>query len=100
MPQSRDRVKFKFTDCDSNKRAAMDAAMRAFKLKHHEADKLWFNCAEITCRPSQFARFLIYRSEGVSNNGFRQFKAKLVEQECEGRLTKLDVSQRFHTECD
>ncbi len=34
----------------------------------------------ITCRPSQFARFMIYRNAAGMKNGFMDLKAELVEQ--------------------
>ena len=33
----------------------------------------------ITCRPSQFARFMIYRNDAGIQNGFKDLKAELVE---------------------
>jgi hypothetical protein len=50
----------------------------------------------IVCRPSQFARFLIYRNEAGGRNLFKELNPKLVEANPE---TILDLSTRPKVTC-
>lgn len=86
---SHDRVRFTFTDNACNRAATQEAAMRAFGITLGEAAAAWNRSATIECRPSQFARFIIYRGEVVSNQAMRQFEARLVTPEA---CTIVDVS--------
>lgn len=84
---SKDRVRFFMTDNDDNKHGTLHAAGRAFSTTRY----LWHKT--IVCRPSQFARFLIYRSERVGNNRFVQFGAELFTPKIEDRV--VDVSKEL-----
>jgi len=81
MTASHDRVRFKFKDNPMNQRSTCEAAVRAFGLTPAEAQKAWDYEDTIICRPSQFARFLIYRSETCVNNAFAQFDFAQFEAE-------------------
>lgn len=83
---SKDRVKFFLTDIDDNKSGTIRAAGDAFGRPKF----LWEKT--IVCRPSQFARFLIYRSKYISNNRFAQFKAELFTPETKN---VIDVSKEI-----
>jgi len=86
---SKDRVRFTFTDADSNKSACIQAAVKAFGMRMSQAYEAFNTAATIICRPSQFARFLIYRSQNVTCNRFQQFEAELVTPKLD---TIVDVS--------
>ncbi|RUU78228.1 hypothetical protein [Mesorhizobium sp. M7A.F.Ca.MR.362.00.0.0] len=75
---SHDRVRFTLDDSDANRAATSRAAQKAFGMSFPLAYEALRVQKTIICRPSQFARFLIYRSKEVSNNGFKQFNAELV----------------------
>lgn len=74
---STDRVRFKLTDNRCNTSATCAAAAKAFGLHACEAARMFEDEAWVICRPSQFARFIIYRSESIDNNAYRQFNATL-----------------------
>lgn len=95
---SRDRVKFRFEGYDKNREPNIRAAVKAFGMTTSEARNAWDNMKTIVCRPSQFARFLIYRDAIAdelghpSVNAFRQLNAVLfTPQEVK---TPIDVSDR------
>ena len=93
MAMSKDRVHFEMRDNSCNHAATSRAAARAFGMPVHEAKRMleradYAPCV-IVCRPSQFARFMIYRSEEVRSNTFAQFKAELKDAES---VERLDVS--------
>ena len=73
-----DVVEFTFADCDKNKVAMVKAGMAAFGINSYNLNQIYGRHGRIRCRPDQFARFLIYRSREVDNNGFRQFDAELI----------------------
>ena len=75
---SKDRVRFYLADNEENKTAAINAATLAFGFKHLEACRLFNSDTAIICRPSQFARYLIFRSTRVKNNAYQQLKATLI----------------------
>lgn len=77
MSMSKDRVKFRLSDTLSQKDANVIAAARAFNISPDAAEHLFNVTGTIVCRPSQFARFLIYRSEMVKGNRFHQLNAEL-----------------------
>ena len=100
MSMSRDRVRFTLTPNVLGKcwQGYSEVCRRAF------GQGLQGDCTEgidIICRPSQFARFLIYRSEAIhcrkikGCNTFNELKAELFTPECN---TALDVSKNRH--CD
>lgn len=88
--QSRDRVQFTFSDNHQNQDANVDAAIKAFGMKRSDAVAAFVNQTRIECRPSQFARFLIYRSDAVSINRFRELDAELFIPK--PTREKIDVS--------
>ncbi len=57
--------------------------LKAFCMTHSESEERMFNQAhgfEIICRPSQFARFIIFRHEmGNCINGVRDLEPELIE---------------------
>lgn len=92
MPMSKDRVHFLLKDSPKNVQATARAAEKAFGIPFSKARAALDNNykpMKIICRPSQFARFLIYRSQEVSCNTFSQFQAELLPQHCD---ETLDVS--------
>jgi hypothetical protein len=94
---SRDRVKFKldFNHVDGATRRAFN---RAFGMRAPPATGPYRsgrpalpNVQEIICRPSQFARFLIYRRMNGGQNMFRILEAELFTPE-PARPQPIDVS--------
>jgi hypothetical protein len=82
---SKDRVRFfigqRYFDGGRN-RALCTVLRQAFDMSTGESEKL-INSGEgfwITCRPSQFGRFMIYRNAAGITNGFMDLKAEIVEQ--------------------
>ncbi|TPL66592.1 hypothetical protein [Mesorhizobium sp. B2-4-1] len=73
-----DRVRFTLSDIDKNHAANARAAQKAFGLTCSEAYNAVRTEQTIICRPSQFARFLIWRSEEVDGNRFKQLNAELL----------------------
>lgn len=96
MAMSKDRVEFDLNDYESNFKATVDAAVRAFAMTPQQANHAVRNGKRIRCRPSQFARFLIYRSENVSVNRFGCLNAKLVPAVDHEEI--IDVSGRDRTD--
>ncbi len=84
MAMNKDRVRFHIRDHYFNsqeRRMKMGNLMaRAFDMSAMAADS-WMHGDGfwVTCRPSQFARFLIYRNEAGITNGFKDLHAKLVD---------------------
>ncbi|MBN9552927.1 MAG: hypothetical protein J0H31_29765 [Alphaproteobacteria bacterium] len=78
MTMPTDRVRFKLSDVDKNHAANARAAKRAFGLTLTEAYNAVRTEQVIICRPCQFARFLIWRSEEVDGNRFKQLEAELL----------------------
>ncbi len=93
MPMSKDRVHFLLKDNQANHSDTARAAAKAFGMSVNQAQSAlrngYHNPMKVVCRPSQFARFLIYRSQSVSNNAFSQFEAELHPEQCENTM---DVS--------
>lgn len=80
MAMSKDRVHFLLKDNQANHEATARAAALAFGIPVSTARHSLRSChmpLKVVCRPSQFARFLIYRSREVSNNAYSQFEAEL-----------------------
>lgn len=96
MSMSKDRVHFTIPDSTINKTLAMrksycDVLFKAFGLSSQKVP-----CSgdiKIICRPSQFARFLIYRNEAGITNGFRCLNPKLKPAD---EKSVLDVSENPH----
>lgn len=91
MAMSKDRVHFTLKDSLSNRHHTINAARMAFGISKSAAAELWNAEARIICRPSQFARFIIYRAAKVTNNAFRQFDVELVTPRHVN--TPMDVSK-------
>lgn len=90
--KSRDRVHFFLRDKYDNWSVTAEAAALAFGIDERVAVRyLREGSPLIVCRPSQFARFIIIRSQGVTNNAFQQFQAKLEPAE-EVSPARIDVS--------
>lgn len=90
MTMSTDRVRFKFNDNPKQEAENVAAAARAFGISRDRAMTAFRNEGTIVCRPSQFARFIIYRiEEGVTCNRIAQLQPTLFH-EVEGHL---DVSK-------
>lgn len=83
-PMSKDRVHFKliypaggyWTGTDAQ--AQLTACRRAFRLDDSIAKAAAKQGIEIICRPSQFARFLIYRGEAGGQNLIKALQPRLV----------------------
>lgn len=83
MAMSKDRVRFflgeRYFQDDMSKiegvlRKAFDLHINETRRLAHNSSGFW-----ITCRPSQFARFMIYRNQAGITNGFMDLKAELIE---------------------
>ncbi len=75
-----EKVRFTLTDNDENKWPDLKAARQAFSHSPavgygYTGDYLWGKT--IVCTPAQFGRFIVRRSEMVSNNRLKQFQAVL-----------------------
>jgi len=79
---SKDRVHFVLIDHTSwstlDAKAQTLAAVKAFRLSPHIVQAAAKKGVEIVCRPSQFARFLIYRGEFGGQNLIKALKPRLV----------------------
>lgn len=89
MSMSRDRVHFELDTLNSN-HATRTAFMQAFGTQFPASSRSGVGVLTIICRPSQFARFLIYRNEHGGQNLFKELNAKLVPAAADPPL--LDVS--------
>lgn len=90
MSMSSDRVHFEL-DLYNLEHASRVAYKQTFGVepppsRHHGAHKI-----TIICRPSQFARFLIYRNEAGGRNLFKELNPRLEEANEE---KVLDLSSR------
>lgn len=80
---SRDRVHFKLDPC-SMSMESRKAFHRAFGVPVPQMQTAYSPTFPdggkviIICRPSQFARFLIYRNDEGGRNGFKELEPKLV----------------------
>ena len=101
MTQSQDRIHFTCKDSNANREITVSAAMKAFGLSRHDVEAAFDDYRRMVCRPSQFARFIVFRAEGIKKhisrhvgmtNGFTQFEAELVNP---AHSEFLDVSQDF-----
>lgn len=79
MAQSKDRVEFTLRAYDRDVEATMRGAARAFNISEDYARTLLDK--RIICRPSQFARFLIYREKEGACNSFKALSARLFTPE-------------------
>lgn len=69
----------------------LQAAQKAFNLSMPTCFRIDRQLTTIICRPSQFARFLIYRNELGGKNTFQALEAKLLPVKEEP--TVIDVSK-------
>jgi hypothetical protein len=76
MSMSRDRVRF-VLDVSNACAATRKAFQRAFGQSLSWTPGACVSVKTIICRPSQFARFLIYRNEEGGRNGFKMLEATL-----------------------
>lgn len=96
---SKDRVRFyvgpKYSSYGDKIKKVLQ---QAFDISYQESCCLMQgNGFWITCRPSQFARFLIYRNEASITNGFMDLRAKLITTQA--REGEIDVGERAHQPC-
>lgn len=90
-----DRVRFWLGEQYLRKNNIYPVLMKAFGLGEEEARGLYNDsCAGddgfwITCRPDQFARFMIYRNKAGVRNGFMDLQATLFTPADIDRYTQL-----------
>lgn len=95
---SKDRVHFKliypaggyWTSTDAQ--AQLTACRRAFRLSDNISKAAAKEGVEIICRPSQFARFLIYRGEAGGQNLIKALQPRL-ETPPPPKALPVDVSE-------
>lgn len=84
---SKDRVRFFLIDHSRHtlaQRSAQNiAAHKAFKLAHHITEAAAIQRVPIICRPSQFARFLIYRGEAGGQHLIKALEPVLFTPDAE-----------------
>ena len=105
MTMSHDRVRFTLSESVLN-RSGMDGVLnKAFNINVRTAESYLNYESEhagkvltIICRPSQFARFLIYRNDACINNIFKAMYPELFVPE-EEKKTPLDVSTHETRKC-
>ncbi len=79
MVMSKDRVRFFLGVKYFHERNFKKVLRQAFDIAHGEAGELMQDDGFwIICRPSQFARFMIYRNAAGIQNGFMDLRAELV----------------------
>jgi hypothetical protein len=87
MSMSRDRVRFTIDAfCDNATRDAFKKAFGAALLQKFGP----VTTTTVICRPSQFARFMIYRNDFGGKNSFKELKPELFNPEPQPDL--IDVS--------
>jgi len=94
---SKDRIKFKVLQkvayfSSVRAEAIVTALVKGLGMYEHEARHCVANGATIICRPSQFARFLIFRNEAGGDNTFKELEPELFTPDSIPRV--LDVSMR------
>ncbi|MCP4647186.1 MAG: hypothetical protein GY852_05525, partial [bacterium] len=79
MAMSRDRIKFTVsTGGDRGFKATHEALMAAFNMDEKEANNAINQYRTIICRPSQFARFIVFRYRaGMCINGIKNLDPML-----------------------
>jgi hypothetical protein len=87
MSMSRDRVRFVLQPYGGDSATAA-AFLQAFKAPFPSAPM--GQEVTIVCRPSQFARFLIYRNEAGGRNLFKELKPELFTPQ--PKISEIDVS--------
>lgn len=108
MSMSHDRVKFYFNRqyfCSANspRQEALNLLRAAFDMQEKESRELMCQNGEgfyIVCRPSQFARFLIWRNEAGMTNGFKDLMPELIPGERDPLVREIvEVWDRPHQSC-
>ncbi len=115
MTMSKDRVEFtlceryfqsystKHNNGGMQRNVCKSVLKRAFNMPQHESSCLMAshpNGFTIRCRPSQFARFIVYRHEmGNCINGIRDLNPRLVVPEELDLYTRIarDTNRSFNT---
>lgn len=93
---SHDRVRFNFCDNRQERDENIRAATRAFGINAVQAGEAFEHGSRIVCRPSQFARFIIYRiEEGITINRIAQLRPALFTP-TPSRGKVLDVTMNEH----
>lgn len=98
VAKSRDRVKFKVLEYYFRVPEFANVLSRAFSITANELLELkntarTYGEAVVICRPSQFARFLIYHAEAGFQNMFKELEAELFTPEPpKPQLIPVDVS--------
>jgi len=78
MSMPPDRVRFTLdTFTDNATREAFRQAFGTYLIPKSGPD----TCVTVVCRPSQFARFLIYRNDNGGKNSFKELRAELFTPE-------------------
>lgn len=96
MAMSKDRVRFfvgeRYFAVDSARIKIGKVMARAFGISAMASDS-WLKDGGVwvTCRPSQFARFMIYRNEAGITNGFMDLRAELVKPASKDFYTRLSA---------
>lgn len=104
MAMSTDRVKFTipmyYESTPSKKKKMQRILQSAFDISFRESNDMFNSgCGDpvIICRPSQFARFLIYRHAIGLQNQFKELEAELYEEKTDGHV--IDVHKRPRQGC-
>ena len=102
MSMSRDRVVFSIL-CRKLDDKMCSVICSAFSIKPREIPN---RCSygderfEITCRPSQFARFMILRDMAGLPNGFKDLKPRLVKEVRSAAISVADRRNSLWDDCD
>lgn len=92
MSMSKDRVKFEIGGNHSMSGSWRSAYYQAFGCEMPNFE----DTLTVICRPSQFARFLIYRDQAGGRNGFKELNAVLFHPHQE-TVKVVDVSTNPHS---
>jgi hypothetical protein len=93
---SKDRVHFKVKPCHAENEAFRSAFYHAFGQSCPKMRSEYYEGVLVVCRPSQFARFLIWRNEFGGRNSFKDLEAELVQP---GYDDTVDVSRNPAKQC-
>lgn len=93
MSMSRDRVHFDVSADNTQNAYFRDAFERAFGTEPPAMDCMSTAKVTIVCRPSQFARFLIYRNNFGGRNSFKELNPRLVEP-AEAKFVDVSTNPR------
>lgn len=100
MGMSNDRVQFVLTDRHLETDKMRHVVARAFGLTslnvrcmYNELNKSCPTPIIIKCRPSQFARFLIWRNEAGCQNMFQELQPKILPQSTIPEITDVSTNR-------